>query len=260
MIDLSSSTDPRIAVASQVLAEIEAVAARHGFPLMVVGATARDILSEAIVGAPPARATADVDVAVAVPSWEAFEVLTDDLTRVGRSRHRFLVSGVQLDVVPFGDVETTGRLIDWGDGTRMSALGLSEAYARAERVRLPGGTEVLVPTVAGLAVLKLSAWSDRRLETRRDAVDLQTIIGWYATGTSTWACSRRTTSIPPSHRHTGWEGTWPSSSVEVRARWPRSSTTRTSEGSWLTCPHPSQAKRPPSERSAGLRPTKSAWG
>jgi predicted nucleotidyltransferase len=183
MIDLSSSTDPRIAVASEVLGEVEAVAVRHGFRLMVVGATARDILSEAIVGSPPGRATADVDVAVAVPSWEAFEALTDDLTRVGRSRHRFLVSGVQVDVVPFGDVETVNRLIDWGDGTRMNALGLSEAHAHAERVRLPGGTEVLVPTVAGLAVLKLSAWSDRRLETRRDAVDLQTIIGWYATGT-----------------------------------------------------------------------------
>lgn len=182
MIDLSSSTDPRIAVASLVLAEVEAVAARHGIPLMVVGATARDILSEAIVGAPPARATADVDVAVAVPSWEAFEALTADLTRDGRSRHRFRVSGVQLDVVPFGDVETAGRLIEWGDGTRMSALGLSEAYAQAERVLLPGWTEVLVPTAAGLAVLKLSAWSDRRLETRRDAVDLQTILGWYATG------------------------------------------------------------------------------
>ena len=182
MIDLSRSTDPRIAVASQVLAVVEAVAVRRGFRLMVVGATARDILSEAIVGSPPGRATADVDVAVAVPSWEAFDSLTADLTRVGRSRHRFLVSGVQVDVVPFGDVETADRRIDWGDGIRMSALGLSEAYVRAEQAQLPGETGVLVPTVDGLAVLKLSAWLDRRLETRRDAVDLQTIIGWYATG------------------------------------------------------------------------------
>lgn len=182
MIDLSSSTDPRIAVASQVLGEVEEVAVRHSFRLMVVGATARDILSEAIVGSPPGRATADVDVAVAVPSWEKFESLTAGLTRVGRGRHRFMVSGVQVDVVPFGDVETADRRIDWGDGTRMSALGLSEAYAHAQHALLPGGTEVLVPTVAGLAVLKLSAWSDRRLETRRDAADLQTIIGWYATG------------------------------------------------------------------------------
>ena len=183
MIDLSSSTDPRIAVASRVLGEVDAVVVRQGSRLMVVGATARDILSEALVGSPPGRATADVDVAVAVPSWAAFESLTIGLTRVGRGRHRFLVSGVQVDVVPFGDVETAERRIDWGDGTRMSALGLREAYDCAERVRLPGGTEVLVPTVAGLAVLKLTAWSDRRLDTRRDAVDLQTIIGWYATGT-----------------------------------------------------------------------------
>lgn len=182
MIDLSSSTEPRIAVASQVLGEVEAVAVRHGIRLMVVGATARDILSEAVIGSPPERATADVDVAVAVPSWEAFESLTAGLTRVGRSRHRFMVSGVQVDVVPFGAVESADRRIDWGDGMLMSAVGLREAYAHAERALLPGGTEVLVPTVAGLVVLKLSAWSDRRLETRRDAVDLQKIIGWYATG------------------------------------------------------------------------------
>lgn len=50
MIDLSSSTEPRIAVASQVLAQVGAVAERHGIPLMVVGATVRDILSEWIVG------------------------------------------------------------------------------------------------------------------------------------------------------------------------------------------------------------------
>lgn len=182
MIDLSSSTEPRIAVASQVLSNVIAVAERHGIALMVVGATARDILSEYIVGTPPARATADVDVAVAVPSWQAFEALTSGFDRVARSRHTFMVSGVEVDVVPFGDIETGDRRIDWGDGTWMNAVGLGETFARSVRVRLPGGTKVLMPTVAGLAVLKLTAWSDRRLETKRDAVDLQTIIGWYWTG------------------------------------------------------------------------------
>ncbi|NTW38512.1 MAG: hypothetical protein HGA44_01280 [Cellulomonadaceae bacterium] len=38
-----------------------------------------------------------------------------------------------------------------------------------------------MPSIAGLASLKLMAWVDRRVETRRDAVDLQTIIGWYGT-------------------------------------------------------------------------------
>ena len=101
MIDLSNSTEPRIAVASQVLSHMSAVAEQHGIELMVVGATARDILSEAIVGGPPARATADVDIAVAVPSWQGFESLTSSLHRVGTTRHRFLVSVVQVDVVPF---------------------------------------------------------------------------------------------------------------------------------------------------------------
>ncbi|WP_426594908.1 nucleotidyl transferase AbiEii/AbiGii toxin family protein [Cellulomonas sp. McL0617] len=181
-IDLSRSTDSRIAVASHVLAELQAAAHRHGIPLMVIGATARDIHSVAIVGTPPNRATADVDVAVAVPSWQAFDQLTAELERVGRRRHRFLVSGVPVDVVPFGDLETSGRVVDWGDGSRMSTLGLREAFAASITVLLPGGTEVRVPSVAGLATLKLMAWSDRRLETRRDAVDLRTIIGWGTTG------------------------------------------------------------------------------
>jgi predicted nucleotidyltransferase len=182
MIDLSSSTEPSLGIAALVLAEIRPLADRHDVPLMVVGATARDILAAATVGAPPARATRDVDVAVAVASWATFDTMTSCLTPDGHARHRFRVSGVPLDVVPFGGVETHGRMLDWGDGTRMSALGLREAHAKAETVVLPGGLDVLVPTVAGLTVLKLCAWSERRRETRRDAVDIQTILDWQTSG------------------------------------------------------------------------------
>lgn len=181
-IDLSSSTDSRIAVAGQVLAILQETTHSHDVPLMVIGATARDILSVAIAGVPPNRATADIDIAVAVSSWQVFEALTADLERVGRRRHTFTVSGMHVDVVPFGDLETSGRVIDWGDGSGMNTLGLREAYAASLTALLPGGTEVRVPSVAGLTTLKLMAWSDRRLETRRDAVDLQTILGWGTTG------------------------------------------------------------------------------
>lgn len=181
-IDLSSSTDPRITVASDVLAELAVTAGRHGIPFMVIGATARDILSTALVGAPPARATADVDIAVAVPSWRSFDALAVELDRAGRRRHTFVVSGLRVDVVPFGGVETGERTIAWGDGTVMSTVGLREAYDTSITAALPHGTVVRVPSVAGLTSLKLTAWSDRRLETRRDAVDLQSIIGWCASG------------------------------------------------------------------------------
>jgi len=182
-IDLSSSTEPRIAVASHVLAEVQATAGRSSLPFIVIGATARDILSVAIVGTTPDRATADVDIAIAIPTWHEFERLTAGLERVGRHEHTFLVSGLPVDVVPFGGIETDARTITWRDGSRMSAFGLREAYGASLTALLPGGTTVRVPSLPGLASLKLTAWFDRRLETRRDAVDLQTIIGWCTSGT-----------------------------------------------------------------------------
>lgn len=182
-IDLSRSTDPRIAVASHVLAEVHAAIGGRRERLMVIGATARDILSVALTGEPPSRATADVDIAVAVPSWEAYDEVAAHLDHTGRREHTYRVAGLPVDIVPFGGIETSSRTIDWRDGGRMSAFGLREAYDAAAEAALPGGVRVRVPSVAGVTLLKLMAWSDRRLETRRDAVDLQTIIGWYATGT-----------------------------------------------------------------------------
>lgn len=150
---------------------------------MVIGATARDILSLDLLGSTPDRATADVDIAVAVPSWTTFASLTSGLDRVGRREHTFHVAGFPVDVVPFGGIETPARTIDWRGGGRMSTFGLRETYAASLTAVLPGAVAVQVPTVAGLTALKLLAWFERRLETRRDAVDLDTLIGWYGTGT-----------------------------------------------------------------------------
>lgn len=158
-LDLSSSTAPRLAVAAQVLASVTAVAEQHAAPLLVIGATARDILSQAVVGSPPGRATADVDVAVAVPSWEAYAALATGFVRVERHPHRFEVAGVPVDLVPFGGLESEAGVLDWSDGARMSTLGLREAYAHSLTAALPGGHEVRMPSIAGLTALKLQAWA-----------------------------------------------------------------------------------------------------
>jgi predicted nucleotidyltransferase len=63
-------------------------------------------------------------------------------------------------------------------------LGIREAFDAADTVRLPGDVPVRVPTIPGLALLKVIAWVDRRLLSRRDAVDLDEILGWYADGLS----------------------------------------------------------------------------
>ena len=68
---------------------------------LIVGATARVILLEHVLGFPPARATRDVDFAVAIESWERFDELKRQLETTGhfvasrdeKQRLRFLPAG-----------------------------------------------------------------------------------------------------------------------------------------------------------------------
>jgi hypothetical protein len=89
---------------------------------------------------------------------------------------------VDVDVVPYGGVEGPDRSVVFPDHHKLNVLGTREAFDAAQTVRLPGGLDVRVPTVPGLAVLKILAWADRRLQSSRDAVDLDEIIGWYGEG------------------------------------------------------------------------------
>ena len=154
-----------------------------GADCMVVGATARNILSVAWFDRLPSRSTRDVDVAVA--TWEVFDRLTEGLTRRGGA-HTFSVligkSPVEVDVVPYGGVETPDRSVLLPDDHLLNVLGIREAFDAADVVHLPGGVMVRVPTIPGLALLKIIAWADRRLLSRRDATDPDEILGWYAEG------------------------------------------------------------------------------
>ncbi len=185
MIDLSTSTDPDLAVAGQVLAVLDLAAKAVGVDYLVVGATARNILSAGWLDRLPPRATRDVDIAVAVPDWSAFRRLTAGLTPRG-GVHAFTVSPagapVEVDIVPYGGVEKPDRTVDLPDDHNLNVLGIQEVFTAAVTARLPGGVEVRVPTVPGLALLKIFAWRDRRLLSRRDATDLGEIINWYAEG------------------------------------------------------------------------------
>jgi len=182
-IDLRDSTEPELILAAQVLAHIDAVAREAGVDYLVVGATARTILSIGLVGRPPERATRDIDIAAAVGSWADFKRLADKLEKRGRNAHSFLVEGVEVDVVPFGGIEGEDRTILWPDDHRMNVRGLSEAVESAETVLLPGNLTTRVPSIPALALLKLLTWWDRRASTRRDAIDLATMIDWYSSGT-----------------------------------------------------------------------------
>ncbi len=106
---------------------------------MLVGATARDIALAAEGHDAPLRATNDVDIAVVVADAAAFERLVADLAAVpGGGAHKFLVNGVDVDVVPFGGIEREDRTVIWPDGSTMNTLGFAESLESALELLLPG--------------------------------------------------------------------------------------------------------------------------
>lgn len=130
------------------------------------------------------RATADVDIAVAVEDWAAYESLRSPFPRRrGDPEHRIRIAGLPIDLVPFGGVETPDRTIVWppaGDSV-MSAFGLAEALATAEHVRLAPDITIRVASLPAQTILKFAAWDERHLaRPRHDSVDLQMIMKAYS--------------------------------------------------------------------------------
>lgn len=155
---------------------------------LLIGAAARDLWLKHGYGIEPGRETRDVDFAIAVADWEAFSSLRRRLIESGefvawsgtalhRLRHR---SGAPLDIVPFGGVERADRTIAWPpDGAEVfDCFGLREATAAGHRALLPGDVAVRVAGIPALALLKTTAWQQRKHE-GRDAGDLMLYLRKY---------------------------------------------------------------------------------
>jgi predicted nucleotidyltransferase len=157
----------------------------------LVGAMARDVQLLHKAQVQTGRITNDIDIAVLVDSWHDFEVLVEAIVETnlfeltsstqkvrGSEFGRF--AGKEVDIVPFGGIESVGSMLYWPpDGmTEMSVAGFSEALAATEPVSFDG-FEVRVASVPTLAALKLTAWLSRRTETTKDAVDFERIVRTY---------------------------------------------------------------------------------
>lgn len=163
-------------------------------PWFVAGAMARDILLTGVFGRESGRATRDVDLAVAVATWEEFRELKQRLLLAGQFQqangvaHRLYYSetggsrGHPLDLIPFGGVEGEDTSIAWPPDMNeiMSVAGYKEAYAAAVEVAITHNLVVRVASLPGLAMLKVFAWKDRGDENPKDAIDLATLLRGYA--------------------------------------------------------------------------------
>ena len=154
-----------------------------------MGASARDMVLHYGHGAKIERATSDLDFGIQVPDWTAFEALKARLIEAGfketEAAHRLISPrDVQVDIVPFGELEDGNANIQWppkGDFV-MNVLGFREACDSAEIVRVQDDPAVDVPVVTppGMAILKLIAWMDRDPVLRgKDASDLRYLLTTY---------------------------------------------------------------------------------
>ena len=157
--------------------------------MFVIGATARDLVLHYYYGAKISRATQDLDFAIQIPDWSAFEALKAELSQNGfsetRTSHRLnTTQGGWIDLVPFGSISDDGKAVAWppkGDVV-MSILGFSEAYEHALRVRIHDSPaiDISVVSLVWLALLKMVSWSEREREKRpNDAKDLLYLCANY---------------------------------------------------------------------------------
>jgi predicted nucleotidyltransferase len=186
---LALSHKAELGMHARVVGDAQAVATPLGFAMLITGAFARDLHLHYAWGVPVQRQTGDVDFALAVPDWAAFELLRGQLVNTGRFAevrglpHRLRhCDGMPVDLVPFGAIETEQRQIAWppaGDVV-MDVFGFREAEATAVGVELPQGVQAAVVSLPALAWLKIVCWQDRhRRSPGKDAQDLQQILNHY---------------------------------------------------------------------------------
>src|SRR4030043_1571616 len=173
----------------EALSIVKKVADSLNIPFFVVGASARDYILKHCYGIEPPRMTRDIDLGVEVASWEQFNQLKESLIATGKfspgkkEPQRFLFDSVIVDIVPFGPIADKDKRISWPPEHEifMSMLGFKEAYEYSITVRLSSDPEldIKLPTLPGLALMKVISWKEKYPERKRDAEDLLLIMQKY---------------------------------------------------------------------------------
>lgn len=175
-----------------VLTLVDRIARELALDYFLIGAMAQEILLYGVFGLDTGRATLDVDLAVALDTWQHFDMVKARLVQTGaftqaREPHRLLYragtgqKGYPLDLLPFGGVEQSPNEIAWPPDLSiiMNVAGYREALAAAQEVEVHPRLVVRVASLPGLAILKLLAWADRGAENPKDALDLTTLLCRY---------------------------------------------------------------------------------
>lgn len=159
---------------------------RMGREFYVIGATARDIIVQQLLDTASTRRTKDLDIAIAIPDWDAFEQIKERLVADGFKKsndmyQRFYYGAYEVDIVPYGVVAKEDDNIYWPpeEVVAMSVKGFDEVLSEAITVSIDDEFKVKIASLHGLFLLKLNAWLDRNAKTSKDAEDMSFILSNY---------------------------------------------------------------------------------
>lgn len=152
----------------------------------VIGATARDIVMQQLLDTESKRRTRDLDIAIAIPDWGAFEqvkqsLIVDGFEKSRDMQQRFYYGEYELDIVPYGVVAKDDDNIYWPpeEVVAMSVKGFDEVLSEAITVSIDDDFKIKIASLHGLFLLKFNAWLDRNAKTSKDAEDMSFIFSNY---------------------------------------------------------------------------------
>jgi predicted nucleotidyltransferase len=182
LIDISKKIDKSYV---DVIREINKATDLLSIPFFIIGAMARDFIMEYFYSIGVTRMTNDIDIGIRVASWKKFDDLVDALIKTGKfiklqEKQRLQCGNIFIDILPFGGIADKDFKIIWPPehDVAMSVVGFEEVFKYSTTVRLIKNPDlrVKIPTLPGLAVLKLLSWKDAYPDRQRDAEDLLFIM------------------------------------------------------------------------------------
>lgn len=154
-----------------------------GIDYYLIGAIARDTWYARVKKEP--RKTFDVDFAALVGSNEEYEqvkqYLKDHKQYQDTKGNAFVIiapSGMQVDILPFGEIEIDDGIRLEGKGlTTIKVNGFKEVYdSGTQSVEMDTGHTFQVATISAIVLLKLISYDDRPEQRLKDAGDIGNII------------------------------------------------------------------------------------
>ena len=151
----------------------------------LVGAIARDTWF--VQNGMRPSGTKDVDFAVFIPAKEDFEKLKKHLKEKegfnDSTQNEFVLfspKGLQVDLLPFGEIEVEGKVMLEGKGfAKIAVNGFREVYETGTHPVEFDKQTFKVCSLPGIIILKLIAYDDRPQERQKDIEDVRLIFDHY---------------------------------------------------------------------------------